>query len=226
MRPLRLFRSHDTRRCTVVAVLVLTCLVVVFGWAATRFDVGPDAVRQFVRGFGAFAPAAFVVLQAAQVVAAPIPGQVMSFAAGYLFGLYWGTAYSVVGAAIGSYVAFRLARAFGRPYVERVVDPGAMEWFDTLAEDHGLFALFVIFLVPGLPDDLVCFAGGLTDLDVRKMTVAAIVGRTPGFFLAALAGSNTANGQYETAVVVAAALTVAGAVVWLYRDRLRDALAG
>lgn len=226
MRPVRLFRSHRTRRGALVLVLVVLSLVALAGWAAARFDVGPRDVTHVLDGFGPFAPAAFVLLQAAQVVAAPVPGQVLSFAAGYLFGPYWGTAYSVAGAALGSYVAFRLARTFGRPYVERVVNPAAMEWFDAVARENGLLALFVVFLVPGLPDDLVCFAGGLTDLDVRKMTAVAVVGRTPGFFLAALAGSNTAHGEYADALVIAGVLTLAGGVVWLYRDRVRDALAG
>ncbi|GGL59358.1 TVP38/TMEM64 family protein [Halocalculus aciditolerans] len=225
-RPRRLFRTHDTKRSALVAALALAATGLLLAFLVTRVDVlaTPAAVERFVRGFGVLAPLAFVLLQAVQVVAAPIPGQVLAFVAGYLFGPVWGTVYGVTGATIGSYVAFSLARRFGRPYVERVLHDDALGWLDAFSHDHGLLALFCVFLIPGLPDDVVCFVAGLTDLDVKKMTAVAALGRTPGFFAAAYAGSNAAHGRYDTALVVLAALAAVALGAWIYRERIRDAL--
>ncbi|GAA0656388.1 TVP38/TMEM64 family protein [Salarchaeum japonicum] len=226
MRSLRLFRSHEARRSALVALVGLLAALLVLAAVFARLDVfsTPAELRAFLDSFGRATPVAFVLLQAMQVVAAPVPGQVLSFVSGYLFGPLWGTAYSVLGASIGSYAAFWLSRRYGRPYVERIVADDAFEWFETVTAENGLLALFLVFLIPGLPDDVLCFVAGLTDLDLKKMTVAAALGRIPGFFFAALAGSNAAAGDYASAIVIAAALGLAGLVCWVYRERVRAAL--
>lgn len=178
----------------------------------------PVAVRGWLAGFGPAAPLAFVALQALQVVFAPIPGQVLGVASGYLFGVWWGTLYALVGGTIGTLVAFSLARRFGRPYVERVVRADVLSAFDNLAGRRGLLALFLVFLLPGLPDDALCLVGGLTRLPVRQMVVVSVAGRFPGYFLFNVAGAGLADGDLVTAVAVAVVMGVASALVLWRRE--------
>lgn len=119
-----------------------------------------ERLRAFFLSFGVLAPVAFVLVQAAQVVVAPLPGQVLGFAAGYLFGAVAGTVLSVGGATLGTYLAVRLARRYGRPAVERLVRPTTIDQFDAAVEERGRLALLVVSLVPGLPDDAICLAAG------------------------------------------------------------------
>lgn len=223
MDGISVFRSPGDRRRTVAYLVVLLAAWAGL-WLFTRRQLGwlldPDALREFLRGFGALAPLAFVVLQAAQVVVAPIPGQALGFAAGYLFGTVVGTTVSVVGATAGSYVAFHLSRRYGRSYVEGVVDPEFLATFDDIVADRGLTALFLVFFVPGLPDDVICFAAGLTDLDIEKMVAASFVGRIPGYFLVAVAGAGLARGRVVEAAVLVGALVAASGVVYLQRERV------
>jgi uncharacterized membrane protein YdjX (TVP38/TMEM64 family) len=207
-------------------LVALGAVVVGIGLASTLFApalvpalVDPPALRAWVRSFGAWAPAAFVLLVAAQVVIAPVPGHATAAVGGFLFGVVAGTAYGLLGAAAGTYVAMRPARRFGRPLVERLVDPETVAGFDEATREHGLLALFVVFLVPGLPDDAVCFLAGVTDVDVRRAVVVSVLGRAPGFLLSNVAGAGLATGRY---VDVAAALAVLGAAsVLAYRSRAR-----
>lgn len=95
-----------TRDLAVVAVVLLAAYLGVRRFAPYLLDAA--GFREFVAGFGPWAPVAYVAVQAAQVVAAPVPGQVVGFAGGYLFGTLPATAYSLVGVAIGSYAAYAL----------------------------------------------------------------------------------------------------------------------
>jgi uncharacterized membrane protein YdjX (TVP38/TMEM64 family) len=217
----RVFASEGARgralSVLVVAVGAFLLLgVLVRRYAPWFFD--PVAARAWIRTFGSLAPLAFVLLQAAQVVVAPVPGQVLGVASGYLFGALWGTVYSVAGTAVGSLVAFWLSRRFGRPFVERVLDPEALELFDDFSHEHGIGALFLVFLVPGLPDDAVCFVAGLTEFRLRTLVVVAAVGRFPGFLLANLVGAELAAAQYVEAAILVLALVVASVVGYLARD--------
>lgn len=220
---MRVFESRGARRRAVVAAaLVAGALGVATLLARTYLPVLTDgaALRRFVDGWGVLAPLVFVTIQATQVVVAPIPGQVTAFASGYLFGSVWGTVYSLVGATIGSAVAFWLSRRYGRPFVERVVREELLATFDQFVEEAGTVSLFVIFLLPGLPDDVICFAGGMTDIDLRTLVTISFFGRLPGYLLVTLSGSGLATGDLAVTAVTLLGLLAVSAWVVLHRDRL------
>ena len=49
---------------------------------------------------------------------------------------------------------------------------------------------FLIYLIPGLPDDIVCFVVGLSQLDLRQMIVLAKLGRLPGVSISCRVGAH------------------------------------
>ena len=75
-----------------VAVLIILGVAVwrcgAQAWALARDRV---ALQAWIASFGAWAPLVGIALSAAQVIAAPVPGQVIGLANGYLFGVWWGT---------------------------------------------------------------------------------------------------------------------------------------
>ena len=182
----------------------------------------PAVWREGIAGFGAFAPVAFVVLQAAQVIVAPIPAPVTALVGGYLFGTVAGTIYSVVGATAGSYVAFVLSRRYGRAYVERTFDPAVVDRFDGVVERAGVPGLFVLFLLPGFPDDLLCVTAGVARVDRSTFLGLVLVGRTPGFLLTSYAGGSFATNDPE----IAAILVATGVVLSVGGLLLQDTLVG
>ena len=227
--PPDLFASPRARRRVllhlVVGVILLLTVTVLFR-RQVAFLTDAEAARAYVRSFGVWAPLALILLQALQIVLAPVPGQVLAAVAGYLFGPWWGTLYNMIGITIGSTAAFWLSRRFGRTYVERMVDDDALATFDTFVERRGLLTLFVLFLIPGLPDDALCFVGGLTSIPLRKLVLVAIVGRTPAFFLANVLGGLLATGDVEIAFGLFVLITGLSVFGYLYRDRIVGVLDG
>jgi uncharacterized membrane protein YdjX (TVP38/TMEM64 family) len=218
-----LFSSARSRRrfvthllVAVVALVVVTVLV----RQQLAFLADADALRAFIRQYGFWAPLVLVVLQILQVVLAPIPGQVLAVVAGYLFGAWWGTLYNMIGITIGSSIAFWLSRRFGRAYVETIVHEEALASFDEISDDYGRTTLFLLFLVPGLPDDVLCFAGGLTEIPLRQLVVLAVIGRTPAFFLANVVGELIGTGRVAAAIGLTVVLSILAVLGYLNRDRI------
>ncbi|AFK18653.1 TVP38/TMEM64 family protein [Haloferax mediterranei ATCC 33500] len=222
-----LFESATDRWRTVLLAAVLVVVAILGGSFLIEqfpFLADPRALRAWLLGFGPLAPLALIGVQVVQVLFAPVPGQALGFASGYLFGALWGTLYSMVGIVFGTALAIGLARHFGRPYVERVITTDALSTFDNAMAEHGLAVLFLVFLVPGLPDDAICFAAGLTDIPVRRIVAVAAVGRLPGFFLVNSAGAAAANGDPFLTAVLVAILLAASVLGYLYRDQLLSSL--
>ncbi|SMO45885.1 TVP38/TMEM64 family protein [Halorubrum cibi] len=224
---MRVFRSPESRRRAVL-VAAVTVIAFVGLYAFVReyapFLTDGAEFRTFIAGYGPLAPLVFVAVQAAQVVVAPIPGQVIGFAGGYLFGPVLGLVYSLLGVTIGSSIAFWLSRRYGRPFVEAVVRTETMDRFDTFAFEAGLPSMFVAFLVPGIPDDVLCFTGGLTEIDLRKLVVVMVVGRTPAYVVVTLSGSSLAKGEVRISLVLLTVLFGSTVVGYLFRDRILTAL--
>jgi len=196
---------------SVALLTVLLGLLLLHNAQLRALLTDPLRMRKWVSGWGAWAPLAMVALQVAQVLLAPIPGQVMGLVSGYLFGVTWGTVYSVAGNALGSLLAFSLARAYGRPFVERHVPANTLARLDAGAQRRGLVFFVLVFLLPFLPDDLTCFAAGLTSIPIPALMLATLAGRPPGILVSCWLGANAvALGPTQWAFVVVGSVLLAG----------------
>ncbi|WP_336361140.1 TVP38/TMEM64 family protein [Haladaptatus sp. ZSTT2] len=206
-------------------VLFFAALLLVSRQALPLF-ANPEYARTLIAGYGSLAPLVFIALQIAQVVIAPIPGQAMGVVSGYLFGAALGTLYSVIGAAIGSFLAAGIARRFGRPYVTRVVHPDTLARFDGVTDRRGAAGLFLAFLVPGLPDDAICFVAGLTRLSLSRIVLIAILGRAPSLLLTNLVGAELASRNLATAAILGVLVLALSIFGYANREALAAWVAG
>jgi uncharacterized membrane protein YdjX (TVP38/TMEM64 family) len=223
----RVFASARARRRT-LGVLAALVGAVALGTLAVAtyapFLSDPAWLRATIAATGPLAPAVFVAVQTLQVVVAPVPGQVLGFVGGYLFGTAAGAVYSLLGVTLGSAVVFVLARRFGRPYVERAVDADALARFDGFVAEHGRAGLFVAFLLPTFPDDLLCVLAGLSEIRLRTLVALVVVGRAPSFLAVAAAGGSAASADYRAATALLTGLALLTLVVYYGRDRFAAAV--
>ena len=174
----------------VIVGLLLAAVGLLWGDDLYRLLADQEAVRAWVAGFGPWGPVVAIFLHTLQVLLAPIPGQTVGLVAGYLYGVGLGTLYSLIGVMLGSALAMGLARWFGRPLVVRLVGAERLSRWDRIARERGPVFFFLAFLLPFLPDDLLCFLVGLSPLPIPYMLVLAAVGRLPGLWVASWVGAN------------------------------------
>ena len=210
-----------------VALLVLAALIVpLILWRdpIRAVFMEPQRLTAAVRSAGPWAPLAFIGLYVAQTIAAPIPGQALNFAAGYLFGLIPGILYSWLGLLLGSTAALLLARYLGRPLVQRLVAPAALEKMDRLAENRGLVFFFLVFLIPGLPDDIACFAAGLTSLPLLALIAISAIARLPSVVASVWLGTHAQQLPWQGWLILAGLTVALALVAWRYGERIQDAV--
>lgn len=166
----------------------------------------------------------FIGLQALQVVAAPIPGEVTGFVGGVFFGPVWGVIYSTAGLTLGSWLAFMLARLMGRPLVERLVRSEIIERYDYVMRHKGLFLAFLLFLIPGFPKDYLSYVLGLGHMRQRDFLAVCMVGRLFGTVLLTLGGAYFRDQRYVAFSTVIGVALVAILLVMIYRDNIERLL--
>ncbi len=185
-----------------------------------HFFMSRERLKAFIGSLGMWGFAGFILLQAAQVVAAPIPGEATGLLGGYLYGPVLGILLSTVGLTIGSFTAFSLSRAFGKPLTLRLVPAATLERFNYLLHHKGSFLIFLLFLLPGFPKDILCYILGLGPLTAFEFLSIASSGRLLGTALLTLGGSYLRRGQYRQFFVIAGLAVVVVLVAMAYKDKL------
>jgi uncharacterized membrane protein YdjX (TVP38/TMEM64 family) len=239
-RARELFGRHRRLLWLVLAVLVIWAALAWIGSmykplspAVLMSKEGADAAKRYILGFGPGAPAFFIGLQVLQVVVAPIPGQAAGFAGGYVFGWRLGILYTMIGLGLGSGVVFVLSRKLGRKFVEKLNGAEAMKDFEHLffperaggayekskeaVGSHPLMTFFIIMLLPGLPDDLVCFIAGLTGIPLWQLMLATLVARFPGMLVLSLAGDGFSQAETNRLFVILVAATLLLTLLYFWK---------
>ena len=206
-----------------IAGLIIVPLAVYWNRLVPVF-ANPEHVASLVRDAGLWGPLVIIGLQAFQVIVAPIPGQALNFAAGYLFGLGPGILYSWLGLIIGSAGAMVLARAAGRPLVNRFVPTETLTRLDALAAKRGLLFFLLIFLLPFLPDDAVCFVAGLTPLPLLALLMTAAIGRLPSIVFTVWAGTQAGHLPVSLWVIGGVAVAAGLFTIWRYGEAIQSFL--
>jgi len=208
-----------------IALLVLAALVIpLILWKdqIRAVFMEPQRLIGAIRGAGPWGPLVFIGLYIVQAVAAPIPGQALNFAAGYIFGVIPGILYSWLGLLLGTIAALLLARYAGRPLLRRLIDPAALEKMDRLAASRGLAFFFLVFLIPGLPDDIACFVAGLTSLPIPALIAASAIGRLPSVVASVWLGGYAHRLPWQGWLLLGGLTLAMGLVAWRYGERIQD----
>ena len=165
------------------------------------------------------AAAILIALQILQVFVCIIPGQPIQFAASYMFGIVGGYLISVTGAAIGATITFYLSRLLGKDAVCTLFDEEKIENYRRkLNSGKGLMAVFLIYLIPGIPKDLTAYAAGISDIRFLPFLVLSTIGRTPGMLGSILIGYFFNRGNYY-AIAVLAVITAAMLIVFYIKRK-------
>lgn len=230
--PIRQKISRKTKiKVAITAILILALVIyigwdVIFGGPLTQFISNREQLIEAVNRLGIFGPLFYIIIQTIQIVVAPIPGQVVGSVGGFLFG-GWGILWTSIGSVLGYYLVIKIARRFGRPLIERIFKKSAVDKFDFILNGQGTaLVLFAIFLLPGFPDDMVCYMAGLTNLSVKKLMAIILLGRIPtivltNYFGAGIGGDNLAM----LAGIAVISVMVIGVAIWK-RDWIMQKMKG
>lgn len=128
-------------------------------------------LQNFIKQFGNFAIVAFIIIQAIQPVIPFLPGGIATVVGMWMFGNLPGILYSYIGLVIGEFALFFLVRRYGPRFARFVLSPKNYQTFENGLQKytkHIKRALIAAFIVPFLPDDIICLVAGMSELSFRE----------------------------------------------------------
>lgn len=165
----------------------------------------PDQFKDLLTSYGHVSIIVFLGFQIMQVVVAAIPGEIVQIAGGYVYGTIFGTIYSIIGIAIGSVIAFFISRLLGYSLIRFFISQEKLEKLYCLINSpKSEIIMFVLFLLPGVPKDMLTYIAGLTPIKPLLFFAISIVGRFPALMITSYIGANVQKGNYVTVAIVTA----------------------
>jgi len=216
--PYRRFRRYF--QLAAVGLIVSSLVAVGWHWGPFLRHVLTDQERlkAWIASYGTYAAVVFVAVQFVQVLIFFIPGEVTQFAGGYIFGTWQGLLFSYLGITLGSVTAFFLARLFEHAAIDLLVDRQTLRRFNRFVYGKsGFWPMFLLFLLPGIPKDLLCYIAGLTPMHVVTFLLISTVGRFPGVMLSSLFGKGVAARDWKTVSAFTGVTLVLIGLVYLLR---------
>lgn len=165
-------------------LLVLLIALAALTWKLSTW-LTPQQLQQALQQTGGWAPVLYIGL----FVLLPaffFPVAVLALAGGLLFGLWWGSVYTFIGAVLNCALMFLLARYVGRSQVQRLVEQKlSPQWQRRLQMadgKEGFLLLIILRLIPTVPYNLINYTFGLTGISFSSYLLASAIGIIPGTF--------------------------------------------
>ena len=165
-------------------LLVLLIALAALTWKLSTW-LTPQQLQQTLQQTGGWAPVLYIGL----FILLPtffFPVAVLALAGGLLFGLWWGSVYTFIGAVLNCAMMFLLARYVGRSQVQRLVEQKlSPQWQRRLQMadgKEGFLLLIILRLIPAVPYNLINYTFGLTGISFSSYLLASAIGIIPGTF--------------------------------------------
>ena len=219
-------------------LFIKVCILLLFAAAITFVGIkyapqiiylatNPNDLKSLLASYGSTGIVIFILIQIIQVIIAFLPGDVTQLAGGYIYGTILGTLYSTIGITIGSVIVFFTARFLGYSLLNLFISKELFEKFSFLINSpKSEMAMFIIFLIPGMPKDFLSYIAGITPVKPMTFLVLTSVARFPALFISTYIGANLQQGNLTAviiATVISCVLLVAG---FLAKDRILAFLHG
>jgi uncharacterized membrane protein YdjX (TVP38/TMEM64 family) len=209
-----------------VALYFLVPGVREFGQEAYAVLGSGDRARteQWVRGFGAWGPAAVLLLMVAQTVIPVIPSVLLMVVTVLAYGPLWGGLLTFGGLLLAAAVAFGLGRALGPATIDRLIGEKTERKVEEFVERYGAWGVVVARISPVVSTDAVSFVAGLVCMRFARFMLATAAGTLPLTALVAWLGEDI--DRMQTGLIWISVVSLGAFAAWVIYDHRRRARAG
>ncbi|MCH4035632.1 MAG: TVP38/TMEM64 family protein [Lachnospiraceae bacterium] len=212
-------RSRAGKILGLVLLLVFLAAIIAVALPLVKLAKDPEALEAYIEAQGFAGIWIFMGLVILQIFSALVPGGPFEIAAGFLYGPIRGALICDIAMMVGSTAVFLLSRKFGRKFVRLYLSDEQIQSVHFLTDTSGrtFVMVFLLFLIPGTPKDVLSYVVGLTSITLPQWLLITGVGRFPAIVLSTLGGDALESGNLVLFVVmllIIGVLSVGGIVYY------------
>ena len=186
-------------------LIVLACVFsyIFFGKELLRIISDPQIFRLWLDKFGRWDEIIFILIRAVQTVVKIIPAEPLEIGSGYAWGAVPGMLYCVIGNLLGTLVILFISKHYGNKVNEYFKSSKSSFALDAIATSDKIYvALFILYLIPGLPKDGFTYLVGFLPVKTVPFLIVTFIARMPSVLSSTLCGATWANQQYSYSILI------------------------
>ena len=203
------------------AALTITLTVLFWPFIKNLNDLNyREAFSAWVKELGVKGVAITFGLMVFQIVVAIIPGGPMELIAGAAYGVWGGLAICLAGAVFASAVIFITVKKIGTPLVHRFFGKDTVNsWKFLENSERNEKIVFILFLIPGTPKDLLTWLAPISRLPLRRFVILSNLGRIPAILSTTIMGNSVIKGNWVLFVLIFLLTAAAGLAGLHFKDK-------
>lgn len=171
-----------------IIILLITAGIIVglyFGLGIHKELNNPENLKEKILSYGNKGKLVYILINFLQTTIIPISNIPTIIAGVYIFGPLTASNLTTIGVLSGSVVSFYIGRFLGRKTVEWIVGKDSVDRYLAIAKGRENLVIFLILLLPGFPDDIICIIAGLTSMSFKFFLITILITRTIPTYLTA-----------------------------------------
>ena len=133
--------------------------------------------------------------------------------------------FSIIGAFVGTLVSFWIARWLGSDFVHIFFGrEKTQDYVKKLNSKKAYTIVFFIYLIPGIPKDVVSYAAGVSDMKFKPFMLLSLIGRLPGMMGSIMIGSMWHKEEYIGMIILAVLAITAFILCIVFRKKINKFL--
>lgn len=228
-------KEQENKKNVVVSILkILLLAAIVIGiplyiyffekeWISQFRDF--DDIIAYLQSYKLESIPIYICIQIIQIIISIIPGQIFNLAAGYLYTFFPALLFSIIGAFVGTLISFWIARWLGSDFVHLFFGrEKTQDYVKKLNSKKAYTIVFFIYLIPGIPKDVVSYAAGVSDMKFKPFMLLSLIGRLPGMMGSIMIGSMWHKEEYIGMIILAVLAVTAFILCIVFRKKINKFL--
>ncbi len=209
----------------VAAVLLLGgCVLGLYLTGFFEAASSAEGIKAYIEQSAPWSHLVFFFLQLVSSIVAPIPSNITALAGAILFGTIPAFLLTWSAVILGSLIVFFLARALGQDWVSRFVGRKlSSRYLDVIRRKRDAF-LFMAFLFPFFPDDILCILAGLTDISWKRFLMLCLVARPWGLLVSCAVGGSALEFPLWAMILLGILGVAVFVFALIYGDKIEEKL--
>ena len=221
IKKIRILSTNKQERMHQIGVIITSSIFILgfivcylkFGSELLSFVSDADRFKAWLDSYGNLGKIVFISVRALQTVVKIIPAEPLEIGSGYAFGVWGGLFCCMIGTEIGSFVIVTITKLFGMKAVNLFVSEEKINSLGFLQNKEKLTtSLFIIYLIPGTPKDVITYLIGVTDYNIWKFLILTGFARIPSIITSTICGSLLGEKNYWLSVGVFIGTAILGII--------------
>ena len=207
-------------------VFILLIFLTILGFDfLNKFDGNPEMLVEYLRSFGIFSAFVLLVFQVLQIFVAIIPGEIIEIVSGMIFPPFTACLICYVGLLFASSFIFFMMRKMGKSFYSVFVSSQKLHTLKFINTERKLKrTIFLLFLIPGTPKDLLTYFFALTPIKFGDFIVITFFARFPSIISSVVGGKFVGDKEYGKAILIFLITSLLGVVGLIVYDKIKNKL--